>query len=332
MRSAYDTYTHVLQKNPRPPQTIRSLSLPPNSPSLMNPPSLTNKSSPPTTFSSFFPTTPELSSKFSITTSSPSRASSSSTSLDSISEVSSTQSNHKGHHLQVNSPTQRRLSIPDDRSIPPAFQPLPTHSGSSSSISSNLPPLFRSVTAPPGRLLQSPDTNENDHSSFSSPSKLQRGPTEKSSKVPSDIPYGGEYEPPHTTLNYKRAWTIDYIWHSNYILRKGGSGRDDTSGRLHPQLTNVLEIPSENDLRAEDGPEGWVQREKKNGEPLLDPQKNNNGIPNSVFGSDHIPLLAIFFLPALTSSYPESSIPVHSSSNSNNNTSTTSTSSTLSSL
>jgi len=31
----------------------------------------------------------------------------------------------------------------------------------------------------------------------------------------------------------------------------------------------------------------------------LDPQKNNNGIPNSVFGSDHIPLLAMFFLPTL---------------------------------
>jgi len=76
-------------------------------------------------------------------------------------------------------------------------------------------------------------------------------------------------------------------------------------------LVGVLEIPSESDLRSENGPEGWVEREKKMGEPLLDPQKNNNGIPNSVFGSDHIPLLGIFFLPALPShpSSDASSIP-----------------------
>ena len=33
-----------------------------------------------------------------------------------------------------------------------------------------------------------------------------------------DVANGGKNEPPHTTVNYKRCQTIDYIWHSNNLL------------------------------------------------------------------------------------------------------------------
>jgi mRNA deadenylase 3'-5' endonuclease subunit Ccr4 len=60
-------------------------------------------------------------------------------------------------------------------------------------------------------------------------------------------------------------------------------------------------------LRAEEGPEGWVEREnehrlseaRKKGKneadvELLRTTNNYNGLPNSVFGSDHLPLMAVF--------------------------------------
>ncbi|KAF0699356.1 Aste57867_10072 [Aphanomyces stellatus] len=83
-------------------------------------------------------------------------------------------------------------------------------------------------------------------------------------------------EPPHTTVNYRRCWTIDYIWYS----------------QEHMTPTSILEIPSEEDLRAEDGPPGW-----KTGVtdiPQAELCLNHNGIPNSQHGSDHVPILATF--------------------------------------
>lgn len=88
----------------------------------------------------------------------------------------------------------------------------------------------------------------------------------------------GEFEPPHTTVNYRRCWAIDYIWYS--------------SSNLVP--SRILEIPSEAVLRAEGGPPGWFERLahldtfQKSGRE----QESQNGIPNSKCGSDHVPLLA----------------------------------------
>jgi mRNA deadenylase 3'-5' endonuclease subunit Ccr4 len=84
---------------------------------------------------------------------------------------------------------------------------------------------------------------------------------------------GGKYEPPHTTVNYKRCQTIDYIWHSNNL-----------------QPIELLKLPIENELRSENGPDGW--QDKVNASLLN--KTNNNGIPNSKYGSDHIPLMAQF--------------------------------------
>lgn len=98
-----------------------------------------------------------------------------------------------------------------------------------------------------------------------------------------DVANGGKNEPPHTTVNYKRCQTIDYIWHSNNLLP-----------------IELLEIPSEDLLRAEDGPDGWLDAVNESlGDGLLNKSSNNNGIPNSKFGSDHIPIMARFvFLPS----------------------------------
>ena len=87
-------------------------------------------------------------------------------------------------------------------------------------------------------------------------------------------------EPPHTTVNYRRCWTIDYVWY--------------TPQWLVPR--QVLVIPSERVLRAEDGPLEWRERVAKEAETDVNgngsAQRNRNGIPNSKFGSDHVPLLA----------------------------------------
>jgi hypothetical protein len=330
MRSAYDTYTLLSEHhNSPPPTTLRVLS----SPSTLDPnPFFSSPESAPTPtyehddppFSSASLSSSSTSTSSSSSSSSPVSSSQGSSSqgsssispksptLFAFSSSSTTQGTHMalplshGHRLSATmlSPT-RRLSIPDDRSIPPPFQPILSHTQPISSTS--LPSLFRSVTAPPGALLNppyetsSPDPEPSKH--IATPPRNSRVPTlrngEKTFKVKTDLPYGGDYEPAHTTLNYKRAWTIDYIWHSSYVLKKGGTERDEASGKLHPQLVGILEIPSEDNLRSEEGPSGWVEKEKSHGEPLLDPTKNNNGIPNSVYGSDHVPLLATFFLPPL---------------------------------
>ncbi|KAG9410409.1 Nocturnin [Aphanomyces cochlioides] len=80
-------------------------------------------------------------------------------------------------------------------------------------------------------------------------------------------------EPPHTTVNYRRCWTIDYIWYSPQ----------------HLQRDAILEIASEAELRSEAGPPGWHAVAN-----IPDDGINRNGIPNSVHGSDHVPIMATF--------------------------------------
>eukprot|EP00644_Phytophthora_capsici_P000950 jgi/Phyca11/551623/estExt2_Genewise1Plus.C_PHYCAscaffold_430066 len=95
---------------------------------------------------------------------------------------------------------------------------------------------------------------------------------------------GKKAEPPHTTVNYRRCWTIDYIWYSKSSLVP----------------SRVLEIPSESTLRAEDGPGNWFNRLamadslNRSGRLPSGLHGNYNGIPNSVFGSDHVPIMAEF--------------------------------------
>jgi len=112
-----------------------------------------------------------------------------------------------------------------------------------------------------------------------------------------EIGWGPDHEVAYTSVNYKRKWTIDYIFYTHDRLK----------------VTHLLEVPSLEGLQEEDGPEGWVAsendklrkafEEKRKKDPtvneatglrLIDETKNNNGIPNSLFGSDHIPVLAVF--------------------------------------
>ncbi|KAI9922567.1 hypothetical protein PsorP6_000090 [Peronosclerospora sorghi] len=95
---------------------------------------------------------------------------------------------------------------------------------------------------------------------------------------------GKKAEPPHTTVNFRRCWTIDYIWYSKSSLVP----------------SRILEIPTESQLRAEDGPVNWFNRLSisdslnRSGRLPSGLHGNYNGIPNSVFGSDHVPLMAEF--------------------------------------
>ena len=111
-----------------------------------------------------------------------------------------------------------------------------------------------------------PDT----HSMRSAYSDYRRPPGQVDSELE------GAYEPPVTSVTYRRAHTIDYIWYS--------AGLQTTF--LHP-------LPSEEALRSEDGPPHWKEK-------VVDTQIqwedscNYNGLPNSQWGSDHIPLMASF--------------------------------------
>lgn len=98
------------------------------------------------------------------------------------------------------------------------------------------------------------------------------------------IETGKKDEPPHTTVNYRRCWTIDYIWYSQSSLVPA----------------KVLDIPDESVLRSEEGPADWLNRlalsdsYSKLGRLPSGLHGNHNGIPNSKFGSDHVPIMAEF--------------------------------------
>lgn len=92
------------------------------------------------------------------------------------------------------------------------------------------------------------------------------------------------FEPMHTTVNYRRCWTIDYIWYSQSSLVP----------------SKILDIPDETVLRSEEGPPNWLNRlalsdsYNKSGRLPSGLNGNHNGIPNSRFGSDHVPIMAEF--------------------------------------
>ncbi|KDO34289.1 hypothetical protein SPRG_19107 [Saprolegnia parasitica CBS 223.65] len=90
-----------------------------------------------------------------------------------------------------------------------------------------------------------------------------------------DAPDDDCNEPPHTTVNYRRCWAIDYIWYSEETIKAQA----------------ILPIPTEAELREEDGPDGWHAIAQV--DPTL---RNYNGIPNSKHGSDHVPIMAQFTL------------------------------------
>lgn len=98
------------------------------------------------------------------------------------------------------------------------------------------------------------------------------------------IEEGKKDEPPHTTVNYRRCWTIDYIWYSQSSLVPA----------------KILDIPDESVLRSEEGPLNWLNRlaladsYNKSGRLPSGLHGNHNGIPNSKFGSDHVPIMAEF--------------------------------------
>jgi mRNA deadenylase 3'-5' endonuclease subunit Ccr4 len=83
--------------------------------------------------------------------------------------------------------------------------------------------------------------------------------------------FGKNFEPDFTTVNYKRCQTIDYIWYSSNTF----------------EVFELLKIPDESECRSEDGPEGWTTKVNSK-QYKLNLNENNNGIPNSNFGSDHI--------------------------------------------
>lgn len=95
------------------------------------------------------------------------------------------------------------------------------------------------------------------------------------SKDIDSIPICGTFEPNFTSVTYKRAYTIDYIFYSAELLT----------------LSSVSKISDEEELRQEDGPSGW--QDKLEGFNFVS-GNNYNGIPNSKWGSDHVPICASF--------------------------------------
>ena len=77
--------------------------------------------------------------------------------------------------------------------------------------------------------------------------------------------YGFDFEPNFTTFNYRRRWTIDYIFYNMNSLK----------------VTHLLKLPTSSEL---DAPQ------QNNSSNLT----NSSGIPNSEYPSDHLALLATF--------------------------------------
>jgi hypothetical protein len=114
------------------------------------------------------------------------------------------------------------------------------------------------------------------------------------------------HDAPLTTCSFRRTWTVDFIWY-----RSGGGG-----GGAHADAaaaaaaadtglapTHLLRVPPEASLRADAGPEGWVERENalraREGVLPLDMGGaagglGHGGIPNRAYPSDHVPLATRF--------------------------------------
>ena len=87
----------------------------------------------------------------------------------------------------------------------------------------------------------------------------------------------GKYEPLTTSVTHKRSHTIDYIFYSYNYLR----------------VDSLQKLPTEDELRSEEGDEDWKLKLK---DFVFEKNKSYNGIPNSQWGSDHIPIAASFKL------------------------------------
>ncbi|KNC56074.1 uncharacterized protein AMSG_02086 [Thecamonas trahens ATCC 50062] len=106
---------------------------------------------------------------------------------------------------------------------------------------------------------------------------------------------GGAGEPPFTTYNYKRSWTIDYIFHTPA----------STSQANGLELDGLLSLPNIEAVTRDDGPPGWRDALSSPATLAKYPRLSElahtprllNGIPNSLFGSDHVPLVAVFHKP-----------------------------------
>jgi len=85
----------------------------------------------------------------------------------------------------------------------------------------------------------------------------------------------GDYEPSCTSVTHRRAKTIDYIFYSSKYLK----------------LNQCKSLPTEEELRSEEGEENWQDNVK---EMKFNPNQNYNGLPNTKWGSDHIPIMASF--------------------------------------
>lgn len=56
-------------------------------------------------------------------------------------------------------------------------------------------------------------------------------------------------------------------------------------------MQDLGQLITEEDARSEEGPEGWKDVAAKQG---IATEGNCNGLPNSKWGSDHIPIMATF--------------------------------------
>ena len=86
-------------------------------------------------------------------------------------------------------------------------------------------------------------------------------------------------EPVFTSHNVLRSCTLDYIFYNSLSLN----------------LVSLLKLPSIDLVESEDGPSGWFESYSQSLSPLESQNLlKRNGIPNSLFPSDHLPILAVF--------------------------------------
>lgn len=92
----------------------------------------------------------------------------------------------------------------------------------------------------------------------------------------SAYPGGPAGDAPYTSWNFRRAHTLDYIFHDSAL-----------------RTTQLARLPSVTELEEDDGPEGWRDAAVlPRGACEADRPSLRPGIPNARHGSDHIPILA----------------------------------------
>jgi len=87
-----------------------------------------------------------------------------------------------------------------------------------------------------------------------------------------------EYQPlVPTSVSYRTSKHIDYIYFSSEQF----------------EVRHLQTLPEETELRSECGPDNWQSRVP---DMIFDENKNYNALPNSQWGSDHIPIAATLSL------------------------------------